>query len=66
MCSCKKETDKATDRILSKLLHTSESSMTVEVMNVQQQRGGSDCGVFAVAFAQNRPYLTTALILVKL
>ena len=49
--SCKKETDEATDRILLKLLHTSESPMTVEVMNVQQQRGGSDCGVFAVAFA---------------
>ncbi len=25
--------------------------MTVDVMNVQQQKGGNDCGVFAVAFA---------------
>jgi len=25
--------------------------MTVEVMNVQQQQGGSDCGLFAIAFA---------------
>ena len=25
--------------------------MSVEFMNVQQQQGGSDCGVFAIAFA---------------
>ena len=49
--SCKKETDEATDRILSNLLQTSESLMKIEVMNVQQQRGRSDCRVFAVAFA---------------
>ena len=49
--SCKKETDEATDKIPSKLLQTSESLMMVEVMNVQQQRGGSNCRVIAVAFA---------------
>ena len=39
--------------ILSKLLQTSKSLMTIEVMNVQQQRGESNCGVFAVAFAKS-------------
>ena len=49
--SSSKETDEATNKILSKLLQTSNSFMTVEVMNVQQQRGGNDCRVFAIAFA---------------
>ena len=32
-------------------LHEPDDLMTVDVMNVQQQKGGNDCGVFAVAFA---------------
>ena len=49
--SSKKEMDEATNKILSKLLQTSNSLMTVEVMSVKQQRGGNDCGVFVIAFA---------------
>ena len=43
--------DSSVDRILSSLLQTPDDLMTVDVMNVQQQKGGSDCKVFAVAFA---------------
>lgn len=41
--------DASTDRILSSLLQTPEHLMTADVMNVQQQKGGSACGVFAIA-----------------
>ena len=33
------------------LLHTDSSSINIEMMNVQLQTGGSDCGPFAIAFA---------------
>ena len=39
------------DKILSSLLQTPEDLMVVDVMNVQQQKGGSDCRVFVIAFA---------------
>ena len=50
--SSSKETDEATNKILSKLLQTSNSFMTVEVMNVQQQRGENDCGATSLVLGQ--------------
>lgn len=43
-------TTAATQGTLSTLLQTPEDLMTVDVMNVQQQKGGSDSGIFAMAF----------------
>ena len=48
--SLRKETCEATKKILFMLVQTT-GSLTVDVMNVQQQEGGSDCGLFAIAFA---------------
>lgn len=40
------------DRILSSLIQKPEHlQITVDVMNVQQLKGGSDCRVLAIAFA---------------
>ena len=33
------------------MLVQTTGSLSVDVMNVQQQEGGSDCGLFAIAFA---------------
>ena len=53
--SCKSKMDSArdsaTNQILANLCKTEEALMSVEMVNVQQQQGGSDCGVFAIAFA---------------
>ena len=36
---------------IAALLNTSAPHISLEVVNCQRQRGGSDCGLFAVAFA---------------
>ena len=36
---------------IAALLHTDSSSISIEMMNVQVQAGGSDYGFFAIAFA---------------
>ena len=36
---------------IAALLHTSEDVITLQYKNVQHQYGGSDCGLFALAFA---------------
>ena len=40
-----------TQNQIAALLHTDSSSISIEMMNVQVQAGGSDCGPFAIAFA---------------
>ena len=40
-----------TQNQIAALLHTDRSSISIEMMNVQVQAGGSDCGPFAIAFA---------------
>lgn len=41
----------ATKKTIADLLHTNQKSFLVEYMNVQEQEGGSDCGLLAVAIA---------------
>ena len=36
---------------IAALLHTTSDTITLQYMNVQYQYGGSDCGLFALAFA---------------
>ena len=36
---------------IAALLNTGEDTITIQYMNVQHQYGGSDCGLFALAFA---------------
>ena len=36
---------------IAALLHTTSDTITLQYMNVQHQYGGSDCGLFALAFA---------------
>lgn len=38
-------------RQVCNLLHSTEPELTVHMMNVQVQSGGSDCGLFAIAYA---------------
>ena len=38
-------------RQVAAILKTSEKSFSIHHVDVQRQRGGSDCGLFAVAFA---------------
>ncbi len=38
-------------KLVADLLHTSNSSIKIEYVQVQYQCGGSDCGLFALAFA---------------
>ena len=37
--------------IIADLLHTNEGSILVQYMHMQDQGGGSDCGLFAIATA---------------
>ena len=39
-------------RVIADLMHSSNNTITVEYANVQQQHGGNDCGLFAVANAK--------------
>ncbi len=41
----------STKKIICDLLHTKSNYITIEYVNVQFQRGGSDCGLFAIANA---------------
>ena len=36
---------------IAALLHTTKDTITLQYMNVQHQYGGSDCGLYALAFA---------------
>lgn len=38
-------------KLIADLLHTASKAITIEYINVQQQRGGSDCGLFSIANA---------------
>ena len=37
-------------KLVADLLQSKEKELTLEYVNVQKQRGGSDCGLFALAF----------------
>lgn len=39
------------EKIIADLLHTSSKAITIEYINVQQQRGSSNCGLFSFANA---------------
>ena len=41
---------KDTETILAKLLHTPQHSFNVRCVTTNKQSGGSDCGLFAVAY----------------
>ena len=41
----------ATLKVINSLLHCSKSDVTVNIMQLQQQSNGSDCGVYAIACA---------------
>ena len=41
----------ATLKVICSLLHCSKSDVTVNIMQLQQQTNGSDCGVYAIACA---------------
>lgn len=40
-----------TERQIASIIMTEEESICVEIINVQTQIGGSDCGLFSLAFA---------------
>ena len=40
-----------TKRLIADLLMTTKNRIVINYMNVQQQNGGSDCGLFAIIFA---------------
>ena len=39
-------------KVIADLLHTKSKSISVVYANIQQQKGGSDCGLFAIATAK--------------
>ena len=43
-------------KIIAELMHTDGKHIVFEHMNVQQQKGGSDCGLFAIANATTLCY----------
>ena len=46
----------ATASQIATLCNVKESSIEVVIQSVQQQRHGTDCGVFAIAFAKSLAY----------
>ena len=42
---------KSLKNIVADLIHTSNSTIVIKYANMQYQRGGSDCGLFAIATA---------------
>ena len=49
--SATKYTTQRNKEEIAALLHTTSDTITLQYMNVQHQYGGSDCGLFALAFA---------------
>ena len=41
-----------TKKQIATLLHTDSSGIKIHIINTQRQTGGSDCGLFAIAFAR--------------
>ena len=43
--------DKETEQIITSLFQFGSNKLTLKVAHSQKQKGGTDCGVFAIAFA---------------
>ena len=42
--------DKETEQTITNLFHICTSKLTIKVAHCQKQKGGADCGIFAIAF----------------